>query len=232
VNFEFRPTTKQLIIGRNGTGKTTVFDVLAMLRDLAVRGKPCEDYLGGKTRTRWQDAAEQRFELDVKGNGGEYRYTLVVDERYVGAVEPHWGFNVAMPLVPSGSQILTGPFPCVKQETLDFNGKPLFRFHEGEIALFNDQQKPEPSVEFPFSQGRSGLAEASGKDNTKLTWFRALLGDHVGEVTDYTRPTPTPKEIKDAAAELHQWARSGINPGPTSPVSMTASLPEWRKIPS
>ena len=42
VNFEFKPTTKQLIIGRNGTGKTAVLDVLAMLRDFAVRGKPCE----------------------------------------------------------------------------------------------------------------------------------------------------------------------------------------------
>jgi energy-coupling factor transporter ATP-binding protein EcfA2 len=52
VNFEFKPTTKQLIIGRNGTGKTTVLDVLAMLRDFAVRGLPCEDQLGGKTRTR------------------------------------------------------------------------------------------------------------------------------------------------------------------------------------
>jgi energy-coupling factor transporter ATP-binding protein EcfA2 len=66
VNFEFKPTAKQLIIGHNGTGKTTVLDVLAMLRDFAVRGKPCEGYLGGKTRTRWQNVGEQRFELDVK----------------------------------------------------------------------------------------------------------------------------------------------------------------------
>ena len=35
VNFEFKPIAKQLIIGRNGTGKTAVLDVLAMLRDFA-----------------------------------------------------------------------------------------------------------------------------------------------------------------------------------------------------
>jgi len=80
VNFEFKPTTKQLIIGRNGTGKTAVLDVLAMLRDFAVRGKPCEGYLGGKTRTRWQNVAEQRFELDVACKEGKYHYTLSVDE--------------------------------------------------------------------------------------------------------------------------------------------------------
>ena len=64
------------------------------------------------------------------------------------------------------------------------------------------------------------------------TWIRALLGDHVNEVDDYTRRTPTAKEIKDAAAKLHEWTRPGAIPGPTSPLSLTASLPEWRKIPS
>jgi energy-coupling factor transporter ATP-binding protein EcfA2 len=154
VNFEFRPTTKQLIIGRNGTGKTTMLDVLAMLRDFAVRGLPCEGYLVGKTRTRWQDVAEQRFELDVSGNGGAYHYTLVVDEK--------------------GSP----PRPRVKQETLDFSRKPLFRFQEGKIGLFNDLQKPTPSVEFPFDWHRPGLAtvEIGRKDNTKLTWFKRWLG--------------------------------------------------------
>jgi predicted ATPase len=40
VNFEFHPTSKQLIIGRNGAGKTTVLDVLAMLRNQPLNSKP------------------------------------------------------------------------------------------------------------------------------------------------------------------------------------------------
>jgi len=64
------------------------------------------------------------------------------------------------------------------------------------------------------------------------TWIRALLGDHVDEVTDYKRPMPTAKEIKDSASELYVWTRLGADPGPTSPASLTASIPEWRKIPS
>ena len=64
------------------------------------------------------------------------------------------------------------------------------------------------------------------------TWIRALLGNPVNEVTDYTRPTPTTNEIKDAAAMLYDWTRPGTNPGATSPPSLTASLPEWCKIPS
>ena len=126
VNFEFKPTSKQLIIGRNGVGKTAVLDVLAVLRDFAVRGLPCEGCLMGKTRTRWQNVPEQRFELDVNGPEGDYRYTLVVDE---------WG---------------NPPRPRIKEETLDFKHKPLFSFREGTIGLFNDQQSPKPSVQFPF----------------------------------------------------------------------------------
>jgi hypothetical protein len=64
------------------------------------------------------------------------------------------------------------------------------------------------------------------------TWIRALLGDHVDELADYTRPTPTAKEIKDAATELYVWTRPGADPGLTSPPSLTGSLPEWQKIPS
>ncbi len=185
VNFEFKPTTKQLVIGRNGTGKTTVFDVLAMLRDLAVSGKPCEDYLGDRTRTRWQDVDWQGFELDVKGNGGWYRYTLLVDEK--GAP----------------------PRPRVKQETLDFNGKPLFRFLEGTIGLFSDQQEPKPNVEFHFDWHRSGLAivEVGRWDNTKLTWFKQWLGRLVQvQINPWAMPARSERESREPAKDMGNFA--------------------------
>ena len=72
---------------------------------------------------------EQRFELDVKGNGGEYRYTLVVDKLDSG---PKFGVTIFQ------DGIDPGQLPSVRRETLEFNGKPLFRFDEGEVALFND----------------------------------------------------------------------------------------------
>ena len=63
------------------------------------------------------------------------------------------------------------------------------------------------------------------------TWIRALLDSPVDEDTDYKKPKPTPNEIRQAAETLHQWTRPGAAAGPTSPPSLTASLPEWRKIP-
>ncbi|MGO8814639.1 MAG: AAA family ATPase [Terriglobia bacterium] len=154
VNFEFKPSNKQLIIGRNGTGKSTVFDVLALLREVVVHDALFERNLGGDTRTRWQDVAEQQFELDVRGNGGDYRYTLVVAD-------------MGRP-----------PYPLVKQETLDYDGKPLFRFQEGKITQFDDDHKTTPNLPFDFPRGRSGLVTVDGerKDSTKLTWFKRWLG--------------------------------------------------------
>src|SRR5208282_4116932 len=185
VNFEFKPTSQQLIIGRNGVGKTTVFDVLTMLRDFAVRGLPCEGYLMGKTRTRWQDVTEQNFELDVNGKGGKYRYKLQVDER--------------------GSP----PRPRVRQETLDFNDKPLFRFRDGMVGLFNDQQKPTPSVEFPFDWHRSGLAtvEVGRKDNETLTWFKQWLDGLVQvQINPWAMSARSEHESRHPARDLSNFA--------------------------
>lgn len=67
------------------------------------------------------------------------------------------------------------------------------------------------------------------------TWIRALLGNQVDEETDYKKAPysmPVANEIKSAASELRQWTHPGVGPGPTSPPSLTASIPEWRKIPS
>lgn len=153
VNFECRLAAKQLILGSNGAGKSTLFDTLALLRDFCVRGEQMDDRLGGSTRTRWQDVAEQSFELDVSGDGGKYEFKLVVDS---------WG-NPAKPRV-------------VKEE-LYFSGTPIFRFAKGETHLFNDKLDGKTYVTYPFDWHRSALATiAERKDNKKLSWFKKWLG--------------------------------------------------------
>lgn len=63
------------------------------------------------------------------------------------------------------------------------------------------------------------------------TWIHALLGNQVDEETNYKKPKPTSSEIREAAETLHEWTRPGAAPGPTSSPSLTASVPQWRKIP-
>ena len=150
VNFEFRPLATQLLMGRNGAGKSTVFEVLELIRDFAVRGATCEDCWLGPTRTRWQNLPDQRFELDVRGTSGMYTYELVVDES-------------GRPLVPR-----------VKKERLLLDGKPLYLFENGIVHLHNDRF--EDRSQFEVVPRRSFLAEIESRpDNTKLMWFKSWL---------------------------------------------------------
>src|SRR5438445_13536055 len=90
VNFECRFGSKQLILGPNGGGKTTLFNVLATMRDFCINGVPPDNLFLGYTRTRWQDVPEQTFELDVSGNDGLYTFRLVMDS---------WGQSTARPRI-------------------------------------------------------------------------------------------------------------------------------------
>ncbi len=151
TNFECNLAPKQLIIGANGVGKTTLFEVLALLRDFCIRGDSPEGRLVGTTRTRWQDVPEQAFELDVSGNNGSYKLRLLIDS---------WG---------------TPEKPRVVREEVIFSGQPIFRFEKGEVHLFNDQH--EEKVKYPFDWHRSALATiAERRDNRKLWWFKNWLG--------------------------------------------------------
>jgi predicted ATPase len=150
-NFEFRPAATQLLMGRNGGGKSTVFEVLELLRDFAVRGEDCEDRFVGKTRTRWQMVAEQRFEIDVSGNGGVYTYELVVNS---------W---------------LKPPALLVVKERLSFDGGPLYLFENSIVHLHNDRF--EGMGEFTILPRRSYFSEIEARpENTKLMWFKGWLG--------------------------------------------------------
>ncbi len=154
-----------MILGANGAGKSTIFDVVALLRDFCVYGQlpgatgPIEnqpDTQGisrflGRSRTRWQEVPEQTFELDVAGNQGAYHFRLVVDS---------WGAKDQLRVV---------------KEEVQYAGRPIFSFDKGQVHLFNDQHIDK--VQYPFDWTRSALATISERhDNARLSWFKKWLG--------------------------------------------------------
>jgi predicted ATPase len=148
VNFELKLGRVNLLLGDNGTGKTTVFEVLYRLQQfLAGNAKVLTVFPSGDL-TRWQTNAVQRFELDLEAGTDAYNYTLVIehDEDRRRAK--------------------------VKSETLTLEGRKLFDFQEGMAQLYHDNFTPAPS-QYPFDWTQSGVAALQPRtDNKKLTRFR------------------------------------------------------------
>ena len=152
VNFEFRPGDLSLLLGDNGSGKTSVFDVLGGLRDLIVLGVQVSQ-LAALTRTRWETRDVQRFELDVENNGGTYRYALEIQH----SEEPQ-------------------NKPFIRSENVTFDGAPIYRFSAGEVQLYRDDGAAGPV--FPFRPDQSFLLniDAPGaKQMARLAGFKEFI---------------------------------------------------------
>ena len=152
VNFELRPGHLSLLLGGNGSGKTSVFDVLGKLRDLIVLGLRAGD-LFALTRTRWETRDVQRFEVDVESNGGIYRYALEIQH----------------PEESHGQ-------PFIRSENVTFDGSPLYRFSAGEVQLYRDDGVAGPA--FPFRPDQSFLLniDAPGaKQMARLAGFKEFM---------------------------------------------------------
>lgn len=62
------------------------------------------------------------------------------------------------------------------------------------------------------------------------TWIRAARGQNVSETDSLKNPTPEKNEIREAANQIHGWARDNPIPDNTCVESLRRALPEWREI--
>jgi hypothetical protein len=169
VNSELILGPRSLLMGFNGTGKSTFGDVLMRIQWLLWGQSKTDDVFGADTLTRWQRIPRQRFELDVTGPAGPYQYKLAIEHRDTGGADQ--------------------PRTRIISETLTLDTKPLFHFEDGLVRLFHDNHSA--SAEYPFDWGRSALGTIAPRaDNQKLTWFRRWL-------EGLTVVKPNPQQISD-----------------------------------
>ena len=142
--FTLEPDRVNLLIGANGSGKTTVLAVLARVAALVVDGVDLAWLFRDFSRTRWRSDTSQRIEITLDGNGGEYRYRLEVENRGDG-----------------NAKILL--------EKVTFDQAVLFEHFDETVHLFNDEGTDRA---FPFGRSRSFLPELQGRAPTqKLDWL-------------------------------------------------------------
>ena len=153
VNFDLELQDLTLLLGRNGTGKTSVLDIIYALRLLLWGTHRITDpkIFPSHTLTAWQTRTLQIFEIEAELRGDTLVYRLQIEHD------------------------TTNHQSRISNESLfDGDGRPLFEFKGGEVHLYRDDNSPGPV--FPADCTESALARvAAGPDNTRLTQFLEFM---------------------------------------------------------
>ncbi len=104
VNFEYKPERKQLLLGANGSGKSSMLEAIRLLKEF-LKGRDIP--FTQSSRTRWQDRPLQVFEIEAQIHEKQYSYRVEI--RY--------------------SAKSNSPF--VGLEKLTVEGQPVFELVEG-----------------------------------------------------------------------------------------------------
>ena len=193
VNFEFAPGRTQLLLGANGAGKSSVFDVLLLLRQFISGEEKAPRLFLGANLTRWESRDEQAFELEVEGNGGTYLYKLVLEHRRETQ-------------------------QCrVKSETLHFNNQPLLTFLNGEVTIYREDHRAGAAFSFDWSQSAFATL-VPRRDNLLHRWFRNWVGElQVVRINPFAMAAQTDREdmrLKEDMTNLASWYRHLVQERP------------------
>jgi len=151
VNLDLPLDRLTLLLGGNGSGKTTVFAVLRRLQGFIGGALTVDAAFPSADLTRWQQLDTQQFTMEVTEGTDAYTYSLTVE---------HDGDRRRR---------------RIKYESLRMNSHPLFEFELGTARLYHDDFTRGP--EYPFDWTRSGIGLLQARpDNRFLIRFRSLVG--------------------------------------------------------
>ena len=182
VNFELHLRELNLLVGRNGSGKTAIFDVIyALCRLLEGRSRVTDrDIFPPSSLTRWQEREMQRYEVDVELKGVKFFYRLEVE---------HDKANRRARII---------------REVLKGKDGLLFKFELGKVQLYRDDYSEGPTFTGDWTE--SALARV-GPDRSNTQLYRFV--DCMREIM-VCRFNPS-NFAAEAAGEDQVLARDGSN---------------------
>ncbi|MGF2039143.1 MAG: ATP-binding protein [Nostoc sp. CmiVER01] len=145
VNFEMNFDSINLFLGGNGTGKSTVFEVLRKIQIFISGDEKVEGIFKFADCTRWQTSPIQRFELEIAGNGGSYKYEFAIRHNQE---KSH-----------------------VEYERLWFNNQLVLKIEKNQFQL---SQEDERIMKSPIYESQFSIL-CFFVGNSKLNWFKNRL---------------------------------------------------------
>ena len=77
VNFEYKPERKQLLLGANGSGKSSLLEAVRAIKEFVLGTSPGpRAILDPKNRTRWLNVPSQVFEIEGEDKGRSFFYRI------------------------------------------------------------------------------------------------------------------------------------------------------------
>lgn len=154
VNFELPLGAMNLLLGANGSGKSTVLETIRLIRSFVGEDATSTALFPTSSLCRWETRNIQTFELDLRGNEGAYTYSLDIEHDVDNS-------------------------RCrVKSERLSYNQQPLYSSTLSDAQLlaqlYHDDGNRGPEVLSDWN--RSGVGRLQPRnDNRLLTTFRNRL---------------------------------------------------------
>jgi|HubBroStandDraft_1064217.scaffolds.fasta_scaffold62644_2 predicted ATPase len=202
--FVWEPARKQLILGANGCGKSSMMVALTNLRRFVAGDAKVEELFPMRERTKWLERAEQRFSLHAEINGVLYCYRLVVGS--------------------AGDPIK----PVVQSEALDCdNGALRVTFEQGQVTV----GRPDPEFSYGLDGSRSAISSLGESAAAALAirfrrWMKTVSFFRLNPFTMDSRAESDDADAKPDLSNFAAWYRSLYQSYPKRAQSLFKDLEE------
>lgn len=213
VNFQWRPQSVELLAGRNGSGKSSVFEIMEKLNALLVQGKKVADLFSPSEFTRWTTKPSISIELEILNGTMRFHYRLSLGR------DPDRGFVL------------------IEAESLDSEGQRILSYADRHLTLTAPSGGSFGS--FDFGSSRSFVAEIQKNPNTEhhLAFRDAMKRVGVfapNPLVIRARSESVASDLLGDCKNLVDWYRYWIAPEPERIVPINnlfrTSLPGFQRL--